>query len=73
VDWAIVAMVGDVTGPNGWPDGKCDIRDVAAVAKLFGVSYPDPDYEPNYDVVYDLKIDIKDVATVAKHFGETDP
>ncbi|KXH69704.1 MAG: hypothetical protein AM326_05015 [Candidatus Thorarchaeota archaeon SMTZ-45] len=71
--WIVVAMVGDLTGPDGWPDGKCDIRDVAVVAKLFGVNYPDPDYEPNYDIIYDLKIDIKDIATVAKHFGEIDP
>ncbi len=31
-----VAMVGDVTGPTGVPDGKVDIRDVALVAKYFG-------------------------------------
>ena len=71
--WVIVSMIGDITGEDGWPDGKCDIRDVAVVAKLFGVKYPDPDYEPNYDIIYDLKIDIKDIATVAKHFGEIDP
>ncbi len=69
----IVAMIGDIYGPNGLPDGKVDIRDVAAVAKHFGVDYPDPEYNPNFDVVYDLKIDIKDIATVARHFGEIDP
>ena len=71
--WVIVAMVGDVTGPDGWPDGKCDIRDVALVAKLFGVIYPNPRYDPNCDLIYDGKIDIKDVARVAKNFGKTDP
>jgi len=77
--WIIVAMVGDITGPNGWPDGKCDIRDVALVAKLFGVNYPDPRYNPNCDLtgptpdLADGKIDIRDIAIVAKNFGKTDP
>jgi len=71
--WVIIAMVGDLTGPSGFPDGKVDIRDVAAVAKLFGVIYPNPQYVSNYDVNNDGKIDIKDVATVAKNFGQIDP
>jgi parallel beta-helix repeat protein len=77
--FVIVAMIGDITGPNGWPDGKCDIRDVARVAILFGVNYPDPKYNPNYDItgpirgLADGKIDIRDVATVAKQFGKIDP
>ena len=78
-DWVIVSMVGDLTGPDGWPDGKCDMRDIRKVAKLFGVNYPDPNYEPNCDVtgptagVPDGKIDMRDIRGVAKHFGEIDP
>lgn len=71
--WIIIAMIGDITGPDGWPDGKVDIRDVAAVAILYGVDYPDPRFSPNCDINNDLKIDIKDVATVAIHYGEIDP
>jgi len=77
--WVIVSMVGDITGPYGWPDGKCDMRDIRAVAKLFGVSYPDPRYNPNCDVtgptqgVADGKIDMRDIRAVAKQFGKTDP
>jgi hypothetical protein len=71
--WIIVSMVGDITGPDGWPDGKCDMRDVRAVAKLFGINYPDPRYDPNCDINDDLKIDMKDVRAVAKQFGKTDP
>ncbi|MCK4481777.1 right-handed parallel beta-helix repeat-containing protein, partial [Candidatus Bathyarchaeota archaeon] len=77
--WVIVAMVGDITGPEGWPDGKCDIRDVAKVAILYGVNYPDPRYDPNCDLtgpivgVADGKIDIRDIALVAIHYGEIDP
>jgi hypothetical protein len=73
--WVIVAMVGDVNGPDGWPDGKVDmIYDIRSVAKLFGVVYPDPRYNPNYDINGDGKIDmINDIRTVAKHFGDVDP
>jgi subtilase family serine protease len=68
--WIIVALVGDITGPSGWPDGDVDIRDVSAVARLFGVSSPSPGYNPNFDINDDGDIDIKDVSTVARHYGE---
>jgi len=68
--WVIVSLVGDITGPDGWPDGDVDIRDVSAVARLFGVSSPSPEYNPNFDINGDGDIDIKDVSTVARHFGE---
>jgi parallel beta-helix repeat protein len=68
--WVIIAKPGDVTGPNGWPDGKCDIRDVSFVSRLFGIFYPDQKYNPNMDVIYDLKIDIKDISSIAKLFGK---
>ncbi len=77
--WVIIARIGDITGPNGWPDGKCNIRDVAMVARLYGVEYPDPRYDPNCDLtgptqgVADGKINIRDVALIARHYGETDP
>jgi hypothetical protein len=71
--WVMVSIVGDITGPSGWPDGKCDMRDVAAVARLFGVNSPDPRYNPNYDINDDWKINIKDFSRVARRFGEHYP
>jgi hypothetical protein len=72
--WIIVAMVGDITGPTLWvPDGKCDARDVALIASLFGANYPNPRYQPNADIVDDGKINAKDVALVASRFGQKDP
>ena len=68
-----VSIIGDITGPYGVPDSKVDIRDVAAAARLFGVQYPDPNYNPNYDMNGDGKINIIDISTVAKHFGEKVP
>ena len=75
--WVIVAMVGDITGPDGWPDGKCDIRDVGLVARHFGQNAPPA--PANCDLtgptigVPDGKIDIRDIAIAAKHYGEIDP
>ena len=72
-----IAMIGDLTGPNGYPDGKCDMRDVSLVARCFGQTVPPA--PPNCDItgsiigVPDGKIDMKDISTVARHFGETDP
>ncbi len=77
--WVIVAMPGDITGPDGWPDGKCDIRDLAYIARRFGRRPWEPMWDPNCDItggiigVPDGKIDIKDLATVAKNFGRIDP
>ena len=70
----MVTMVGDVTGSTPFvPDGKCDIKDIAAVAKRFGSAPGSPDWNANCDVNNDGKVDIKDIAIVAKHFGEADP
>jgi hypothetical protein len=71
--WVIVAMVGDLTGINSWPDGRVDMRDVAKVARLFGISLPNPRYDPNCDIYYDGKIDMRDVAVPARNFGKIDP
>jgi len=61
---------GDITGPEGVPDGKCDIIDVATAAAAFG-SYPGhPQWNPIVDMNGDDKIDIIDVATVASDFGK---
>jgi len=37
--WVIVAMIGDITGLGGYPDGKCDMRDVGMVAQAFTALY----------------------------------
>ncbi len=75
--WIIVTIAGDVTGIEGWPDGKCNMRDVGLVARYFGQSVPPA--PANCDItgpttgVPDGTINMRDVGTVARHFGETDP
>jgi len=81
--WIIVSMVGDITGPDGWPDGKVDMYDVGNVARAFMATYNSSDgmywhgvacsvcpHSPNFDINNDGKIDMKDIGTVARHFGE---
>ena len=57
------------------PDGKCDIRDIALVALLYGSVEGDGRYDVRADItgtylVRDGKIDIRDIALVAIHYGE---
>ena len=79
-NWVIVSMVGDLTGPNGWPDGKVDIRDVNLVGKAYGSfgpnyyyqgSPPSLNWNPNADINNDGKVDIKDIHIVAIRYGQT--
>lgn len=69
-------LPGDVTGAMGVPDKKVDIRDLAAIAKLCGVSYPDPRYDVSCDLtgptpgVPDGKIDLNDLYAAAENFAK---
>ena len=80
--WVIVSMVGDITGPNGWPDGKVDMRDLAIVARAFGSdganylypgSPPSSNWNPNADINGDGTVNMKDIALVARNFGQHYP
>jgi ABC-type transport system substrate-binding protein len=72
IGWVCVSMVGDLTGSTpGVPDRKCDIRDIALVAKSFGSTPETAGWNANCDVNNDGKVDIRDIAIVAKHFGES--
>ncbi len=75
--WITVALTGDVAGqgtfPNTLPDGKVDIKDLAAMAKCYGAVYPNPQYVANYDLDGNGKIEIKDLALAAKNYGKIDP
>jgi hypothetical protein len=71
--WVIVAMVGDITGPTGWPDGKVDMKDIITVIASFGNTPSHPKWNPNHDINNDHKIDMKDIITTIAQFGKTDP
>ncbi len=64
----------DITGPDGLPDGRCDMRDIGLAARNFGRTVPPA--PSNCDItgpiigVPDGTIDMRDVRLVARHFGE---
>jgi hypothetical protein len=68
-----VTMTGDITGPNGVPDNKVDIKDISFVARRFGTIPSSTLWDPNADINNDGKVDIKDISDVARHFGEYSP
>jgi len=75
--------VGDISGPNGWPDGIVDIDDVIPIALAYasikgtgGNYWHSPPckncpHNPNCDLTNDGIIDIDDVIIPALHFGQT--
>jgi hypothetical protein len=65
--WVCIVIPGDVNA-----DRKVDIRDMAIIAKLFGINYLDPKYDSNCDINGDGKVDITDLAITAKNFRKTD-
>jgi len=68
--WVIVSIVGDITGPNGWPDGQVNMRDIAMVGRAFGSTQGSPSWNPNADINGDGKVDMKDIALAVRNFGE---
>jgi hypothetical protein len=66
-----VAMVGDITGQNGYPDGQVNLMDVYAVALAFGSSPGDRTWNINCDINNDGTINLKDYYAVCLSFGNT--
>jgi hypothetical protein len=68
--WIIVSTVGDVTGPAGYPDGTCDMRDIYGLV----LRYMRPDrYDPNWDINNDGVIDMKDIYAAVLNYCKPDP
>jgi len=70
------ALIGDITGPEGVPDGRVDMRDISFAAIRFGAEIGDPNYDPRADItgttylVPDGIINMRDISLIATHFGE---
>ncbi|MCW3985479.1 MAG: C25 family cysteine peptidase [Candidatus Bathyarchaeota archaeon] len=61
----IITIVGDVDG-----DRDVDIYDIVRMAGIYGVSQPDPRYDPNCDIDGDGDIDIYDIVAAAGNYGQ---
>ena len=64
--WIFVTIPGDVDG-----DRDIDIFDVVKIADVYGVSKPDPRYDPILDIDGDGDIDIFDIVIACGHYGES--
>jgi len=65
------SLAGDVTGPDGYPDGIVDIYDLSLVAKAYGSFVGQPEYDPELDITKDGRVDIRDLAIVCRNYGST--
>ncbi len=62
---------GDITGPNGYPDGKSDMRDVGGVGRAYGAIPGDSEWNSMADINDDRRIDMRDLGVVARNFGQS--
>lgn len=66
-----VRLFGDITGSNGLPDGRVNMKDIALIARHFGETVPPA--SPSMDIYPDGTINMNDIGIAAAHFGEHYP
>ena len=74
------SILGDITGPDGVPDGIVDIYDLVFIDKAYGIREGDPDWD-EYNIaditgpeeVPDGLVDIHDLTTCGKNYGKSQP
>lgn len=62
----LITIAGDIDG-----DRDVDIYDIVRMSGIYGVSKPDPLYDPNCDIDDDGDIDIYDIVAAAGNYGES--
>ncbi len=63
-----VVLAGDLND-----DGIVDYRDINRVARMFGKTSGDPQWDPNSDVIEDGIIDYRDINVLCRNYGKTRP
>jgi hypothetical protein len=67
--WAFVTMAADVTSATlGTPDGRVDMRDIAAIASRYGTTPASPSWSANVDVNDDDVINNRDIGIACTNF-----
>jgi len=64
----VVTIIGDVNG-----DFKVDMKDIALIARAFGSTPGDANWNPNADINGDGTVNMKDMALCARNFGQHYP
>ena len=65
------SLVGDITGPGGYPDGVVDIFDLNKAGKAYGSVVGEPEYDSDVDLNKDGRVDMRDIALIGKNYGST--
>jgi len=63
-----VVLAGDLND-----DGIVDYRDINRVARMFGKTLSDPQWDPNSDIIEDGIIDYRDINILCRNYGKTRP
>jgi len=63
-----VVFVGDLND-----DGIVDYRDINRVARMFGKTLGDPQWDLNSDIIEDGIIDYRDINVPSRNYGKTRP
>jgi subtilisin family serine protease len=63
-----VVLAGDLND-----DGIVDYRDINRVARMFGKTLGDPQWDPNSDIIEDGIIDCRDINVPSRNYGKTRP
>lgn len=61
-----VVLLGDL-----FEDGKIDMRDIGAMASLYGTEEGDPDWNPDADIVEDGVINMRDIQAECDNYGKS--
>lgn len=64
--WVMVTILGDVDG-----DRDVDVFDIVRITMRYQMTYPDPSWDPNADIIENGKIDIFDVVAAAGNYLES--
>jgi hypothetical protein len=62
-------LLGDVTGLNGKPDARVNMRDISYLVIQFDTTPQSPKWDPIVDLNGDGKVDMKDISTTVSNFG----
>jgi hypothetical protein len=68
IELTVPSLIGDVTGPDGHPDGKVNMSDIAFIAPHFGEKVPPA--PQILDLNQDGKINMCDIALAVIHLGD---
>jgi hypothetical protein len=66
----LLTIGGDISGASGQPDGRVDMRDIAAICRKFGSRPTDTEWNPIMDIDGDDTVSRRDIDIACINFGK---